>query len=210
MADETRERILTGAEELLRNGSLHDMSMERVATWIGVSRKSIYNHFSGKADLVAEAVTAALQRVVGRLAAIAADRSLDYVEKLDRIVEIGFREMHRLLTPAPAMDRPVVPLEIRQAVRELNSHIRSLIEEVVAEGASRGLFADEVEPKLFSRVLLNVVNGIRVMDDRDALTVSPIALLRESLRICLVGALSDDGRVTLSGSRILAVGTVQP
>ena len=58
MGNETRERILDGTLELLAATTLTDFSMDRLADWIGLSRKTIYNHFSGKAELVSAAIAA--------------------------------------------------------------------------------------------------------------------------------------------------------
>lgn len=41
MADTTRTRILEGVVELLQSQRGHDLSMEEVAQWIGVSRKTL-------------------------------------------------------------------------------------------------------------------------------------------------------------------------
>ncbi len=204
MADETRERILDGTLKLLQGRALKEFNMEQLADYIGVTRKTIYNHFSGKAELVSEAIATGMDRIVRTLTTIAEDSSLGFVEKLDHIVERGFRETKQLWIPETRAMGVRSPMEIQGTVRELNDHIRELIERIVTEAASSGLFADEVEPGIYAHVILNIINGIRCIDDPDALPVPPLDLLRESLRVCIAGALSPRGAATLSGSSILS------
>lgn len=199
-----RSRILDGAVELLQSGALLSMSMRQVAEAIGVSRKSLYNHFSGKADLVGEAVAAGMERIVASLSEIAADRSRGYVERLDRIVEHGFRETDRILSLVPAGNPRVVPLELQRSIRDIRRHIHALIESVVSEGAELGLIDPHLRPDLLSEVLVNMINGIRLREPGEILSRPPLQLLRASLRLCLVGALSDRGRDQLAASQILA------
>lgn len=200
-----RTRILDGAVELLQNGTLYRMSMRNVADAVGVSRKTIYNHFSGKPDLVSRAVSTGMQRVIASLSDIAADESLGYVERLDRIVEQGFRETDRVFRLIPDRHPRTVPLEVQRTIRDLRRHIQQLITAVVSEGAALGLIEETVEPELLSEVLLNIINGIRLREPGETLSRPPLHLLRASLRICLVGALSAQGRERLADSRILAL-----
>lgn len=204
MADETRERILDGTLELLGATTVMDFSMDRLAEWIGLSRKTIYNHFSGKADLLAEAIAVGMERIVRTLSEIANDESLGFVERLDRIVELGFREMRRLWAPMSGAAGPRSPMEVRTGVRELNRHLRELIRGIVTEAAASGLLAAAVKPDIFAHVILNMIGGIRALDDSEALPCPPLELLRESLRVSLVGALSPRGIATLQGSQILS------
>lgn len=204
MVDDTRERILDGTLELLRVTTARDFSMERLADWVGMSRKTIYNHFAGKAELLSEAVAAGMDRVVRVLATIAEDRTLGFVDRLDRIVEEGFREMRRLWAPIAGTVGPRPPMEVRSTVRELNDHIRDLIQGIVTEAAGAGLLAADVDPHIFSHVIINMIDGIRSQENVDALPCAPLELLRESLRVALVGSLSREGVATLAGSRILS------
>ena len=145
-----------------------------------------------------------MDRIVHALSTIATDDSLAFVERLDRIVELGFREMRRLWAPMTDSTGSRSPMEVHTGVRELNRHLRELIHGIVTEAAADGLLAREVDPHIFTHVIVNMVGGIRCLDDTEALPCPPLELLRESLRITLVGALSPHGVTTLHGSQILS------
>ncbi len=204
MSKETREHIIDGALELIRSTRLSDFSMEGLAKWIGVSRKTIYNHFSGKTELLAEAIETGMDRVLHVLSTIADDDSLDFVDRLNRIVEQGFYEIKRLWDPAAGQSQSRSPMQIRTSARELNRHLGELIRGLVTEAAEKGLLASNIEPGIFAQVIINMINGIRSIDYFESRPCSPLELLRESLRISLVGALSPHGEATLRDSSILS------
>ncbi|MFP4210952.1 MAG: TetR/AcrR family transcriptional regulator [Alkalispirochaeta sp.] len=203
MSDVTRERIIEGVLDLIRSRAVSDFSMEALAEWIGVSRKTIYNHFPGKAELLAQAVATGMNRVIEELRTIARTRSIGFVDKLDRIVEEGFRETSRLWNPTTWAVGPRPPMEVRKTVDELDEHIRELIAEIVTEASANGLLSETVQPDILTQVIVNMINGIRSTGDTDAVPYQPLVVLRESLRVCMVGVLSHKGAETLRGSRIL-------
>ena len=206
MADDTRERILTGALELLRTKGQRSFSMDALADWTGVARKTIYNHFDGKGDLLTEVIATGMDRIVGGLRAIAADPTLDFVDKLDRIVERGFRESNELWGARAEGGSGVGALNFRSSFREVRDLLAELIEGMAGEASSRGLLRAGIDPKRFSYILISMIGGIIRIEDPDSLPCPRLELLRESIRVCLTGALSPVGAETLRGSRILAEG----
>ncbi len=205
MSETTRERILYGALELISTNPSRELDMQQLADWVGVSRKTIYNHFPGKTELISQAVAMGMDRIVRSLQEIADDPDLTFVERLDRIIEEGFRESSRLLSPGGTPGVGVAPPGIvGGAVRELNLHIRDLVRRIATEADGQGLLDRSIDPETFTHVVLSLVGGALSLNDTDALPCMPLQLLRESFRILLTGALSDDGAEALKGIGILA------
>ena len=53
---DTREKILTTAEQLIYQNGIHAMGMDLLVKTSGVARKSIYRHFSSKEDVASAAL----------------------------------------------------------------------------------------------------------------------------------------------------------
>ncbi|EOZ7623872.1 TetR/AcrR family transcriptional regulator [Enterobacter mori] len=53
---DTREKILTTAEQLIYQNGIHAMGMDLLVKTSGVARKSIYRHFSNKEDVTSAAL----------------------------------------------------------------------------------------------------------------------------------------------------------
>ncbi len=203
MADDTRDRILTAAIDLLQRTGSSDFSMERLAEWSGVSRKTIYNHFESRAHLVNEAIISGMERIVARLRAIVDDTTMGFARKLDRIVEQGFRETRRLWEPPYAPGAAPASMKIVTTGKQLNDHLLALIRRIVKEAAEKGFIDARTDASLLAHVIMNVIAGIRTHDDPSLLPCTPLELLQESLRVLLFGSLSRRGRQSLKMTRAL-------
>ncbi len=197
MAETTRERILGGTLEFITALPPRELDMEELAAWIGISRKTIYNHFPGKTDLLEQAVNLGSNQIVQTLKHIATDQEHTFVERLDRIIEEGFRESHRLL-----VSTAVPPGIMGNTVRTVEAHILDLIRQLVHEGIADGFLSPELDPEIFSHVIFSQITGALQRDHPDTLPCSPLQLLRESIRICLLGTLTPAGHGALQSMEL--------
>lgn len=62
-----RRRILDGVESLIGQGGLKAVSIAAAAAAAGVSRQTVYAHFSTREDLIAEAITEFSTRALGEI-----------------------------------------------------------------------------------------------------------------------------------------------
>ncbi|RKX75385.1 MAG: hypothetical protein DRP70_10455 [Spirochaetes bacterium] len=85
-----RERILDAAERLFRQYSYQGLRMQQLSDQLGLSRKTLYNHFpGGKRDIWRSCVEREMLEFAGRLSLIVEDCETDYVERGGRILDIG-------------------------------------------------------------------------------------------------------------------------
>ena len=63
----TREQIREAAIEMLKNMNSAELKLERVAIKADVSRKTIYNHFSNKEDLLSDIINPILKFCIGSI-----------------------------------------------------------------------------------------------------------------------------------------------
>jgi len=86
----TRERILDAAKRLIRQYSYPGLRMQRLSDQLGLSRKTLYNHFpGGKRDIWRCCVEREMLEFASRLSLIVEDRETDYVERGGCILDIG-------------------------------------------------------------------------------------------------------------------------
>ncbi|WP_254646930.1 TetR/AcrR family transcriptional regulator [Streptomyces sp. GbtcB6] len=95
---DSRERMLRGASELLREYGAGATSIDRVLARTGAPRGSVYHHFpGGRAQLVEEAVTRSGDQMLRRIdAAMEAEDPLEAVDSFfalwrERLAESGYR-----------------------------------------------------------------------------------------------------------------------
>ncbi|MEV5953921.1 TetR/AcrR family transcriptional regulator [Streptomyces sp. NPDC051987] len=95
---DSRDRMLVGASELLREYGAGATSIDRVLARTGAPRGSVYHHFpGGRAQLIEEAVTRSGDLMAKRIDAVmAAEDPLEAVDSFfavwrERLVESGYR-----------------------------------------------------------------------------------------------------------------------
>ena len=62
----TREKIISAADALFYSGSIREVSVDRIAERAGITKKTLYYHFTSKDELVAAYLDARLQPTIER------------------------------------------------------------------------------------------------------------------------------------------------
>lgn len=152
-----RARIMTAAmEELNEEGTR--FTMGTLAARLGISKRTLYEHFESKEVLIEAIVDAIIQDIQVQRLAIVSDASLNLVEKLKRMLCVKPRNF------APVDDR--VKLGLRRQFPGLwtKAHKSAeeqwdLIDGVLREGISEGCFRDIYVP-VVRKILRGAVDAI--------------------------------------------------
>lgn len=203
MADELRARIVAGAADFLRESGLRGFSMEAAALRSGVSRKTVYNYFSSRFELLDVIFETSVKGTIATLAAISADPGLDFSAKLNAMTEEGFRRVRegsRLFRDGGGTSLHPRPAEL---YRELRRSLAGFIMGIVEEASGLGLIRPGFEPLRLTHVIINMVEGLLYLDDPEDEPFSRLDILQESLRAVLGGILSPAGMETLRGFSLM-------
>ncbi len=153
---EQKEKLLKGADDLFMKYGLRSVSMDDIARHLGVSKKTIYQHFADKDEVVASVAKAHMRRQRQQFEHIA-DKSKNAVEEM---VKISFclKENMKNINPSVLFDMQkyhqsawVEWLEFKQEfIRE--NIIRSL-----KQGIEEGYFRDDVNLEIMATMRLEQV-----------------------------------------------------
>ncbi len=204
MADATRERILEAAISLLQSSGIESLTMETTADIAGVSRKTIYNHFENKYKLVDGVANFWMQTILTKLQTTASDAQMGFVEKLNRITELGFAEMRRGGLMLKRRNSLHSDTRLPSLHHELRTTLRGFIEQMVSEAKETGIVRQDFETKRLTWVLINIVEGLLPLDELDDSPFSKADILRDSLRAVVGGILSEQGVAAMQSSLIFS------
>lgn len=149
-----RAGIVDAAAALLVEHGYAGCSVAAVATRAGVAAGTVYNHFSGKADLIAEVFRSVVSREVEAVQAAAANGTA--AESVTAVIETFARRA--LKTPRRAyvlLAEPVDPV-----VDELRLQFRRAFRDVITAAISRGVDAGELPPQNASVVAAALVGAL--------------------------------------------------
>jgi AcrR family transcriptional regulator len=153
-----KDDVYNHAMEIITAEGLGTLTMERLATEVGVSRSTLYNYFADRDAVInylEERTFAPILAAINELVAgpLSADR------KLAGITETIFAAVHDDLSRVVAL----VPAKRASANREFHQRRRdsalSAIESVIREGIETGLFR-ELSPRLVAKIYLDAVAGM--------------------------------------------------
>jgi AcrR family transcriptional regulator len=152
--DDQRAAIVAAAAGLLAEGGYAGCSMAAVAARAGVAAGTVYKHFTGKVELVAEIFRTIVTHEVQVVRAAAASGSA--AECTTAVVETFARRA--LKSPRRAyvlLVEPVDPL-----IDELRLEFRRAFRDVITESIGRGVSTGELPPQNASVVAAALVGAL--------------------------------------------------
>ncbi|MER6081282.1 TetR/AcrR family transcriptional regulator [Streptomyces sp. NPDC001833] len=184
---ETRDRILDVALDVL--GENPDAGMGEIASAAGVVRRTVYDHFPSRLDLVrtlTERAVAEMTAVLDEVNASGAEADAAWVEFVARVWPVAHR--YRVLL---ALRRG----EYGEAIHGLLGPVDELLADLVRRGQDGGVFARHLPAGLLSQVAYGVVFAIADSDRSNrphgarAATITSLLMLGvpETRALALVG-----------------------
>jgi len=140
--DAQRKRIIDAAIELLADSGYAGCSISAVSARAGVSTGTVYNHFAGKSELVAEVFRSVVTREVDAvhtavdLGASSADRTIALIETF----------AGRALK-APRLAFALLAEPVDPAVDALRLEFRVAFRDIAAESIAFGIECGEIPPQ---------------------------------------------------------------
>jgi len=158
---EIRERIIEGASGLFRTYGIKSVTMDSLANQLGISKRTIYEVFSDKDDLLIAVLTRMARQQKEQVKRVL-DESENSIVAIFRMLEIN-REYFQDISPAFQADLKKYHHDvlIGKADRIDMPDYRNN-QQVIENGIKEELFRKEINPDLVNRCLYNL--GRSVMD----------------------------------------------
>jgi AcrR family transcriptional regulator len=155
-SDSRLAELLTGCERSFRKFGVRAVSMDDLATQLGVSKKTLYRFFKDKADLVLQVFDQACRRQTKRTEVLAEDgfNAIDAVIGVMEYFQTELREMH----PSMLFD---LQKYYPKAMQRLHLHkmeaMQGYLIQNIERGQSEGLYRAVFDAKLISRLHMAMV-----------------------------------------------------
>ena len=171
--------------------------MADLASELGMSKKTLYSHFSSKHALLEAALLDKFTELGADLDALASRESADFIDALKLLLDC-FRRHGAEISAAFARDvrrdKPDIFKFVQTRRREcMHRHFGKLL----GEGREAGLVRDDVPVHLIVEILLGAVDAIVNPQKVVELGLYPKDAFEIVTKLILEGALSDSGRKKL-------------
>ena len=166
MPTDTREKLLTEAERLVRRLGFAGFSYADLAAEVGISKASIHHHFPSKEALGLALVAAYDARYAAAMAEIRRGNpdALARVEAYGLLYLKGLEDDLGCLCAALAIEVTALPPAFRAALTGFFEKHLAWLGEVLAEGQSDGSIRAGVPPEGLARQIVATLEGALLME----------------------------------------------
>ena len=138
----TKVRILDAAEGLFRRFTYLGLRMNQLSEHMGMSRKTLYNHFpGGKRDIWKGCIERRMEIFAGRLFSLVSDTGRDYVDRARDILDIGREALEVFNGPGGLISSNE---EEQLFFPDLKKRYILALSAFLEEGASRGYLREDL------------------------------------------------------------------
>ena len=197
--EDTKTRILSAAEALFRQFTYAGTRMEQLSRRIGITRKTLYNHFpGGKREIWQSCVDRLHCAFAERIDRAVDDTGSDYIRRGRSILDIAREVMDAFFRPG-GLFRGIEDQE--RLFSKLSRHYVNALLRFFGEGVSLGLLRKNLPIRTLSEVIIAIIAAW----DREGSTLGEGEL--QSVpdfveRVLFTGILSDNGRRLVEDSRL--------
>lgn len=151
-----REKIQKGAEDLFMRYGVRSVSMDDIARHLSVSKKTLYQHFADKEDIVSVTCQAHLERNAGEFRSIR-DKARNAIEEL-HLLSVCLKRNMEDMNPSLLFDlQKYHPKAWSIWLDHKNRIIRESVVRNLKQGMKEGYFRPELDAEVIAAVRLELV-----------------------------------------------------
>ena len=153
---DTKEKILQGVETLIMKYGVRSISMDDIARHLSISKKTLYQHFVDKDDMVTLVSQAHLERNIKEYEVLkdTSENAIDELAKISVCLKQDMEEMN----PSLLFDlQKYHPKAWGAWLNFKNKFIRESVVRNLKQGMEEGYFRPEINPDIIAAIRLELV-----------------------------------------------------
>jgi len=150
---EIQDRIRHKADELFRRYGIRSVTMDEIATQLGMSKKTIYQYYTDKDQLVDAVAVDEIQfsQECCMRDTVASENAIDEIFKVMEFVEVMFRNMN----PSMLHDlEKYHPGGYRKFLEHKNKFLYEMVKKNIERGIKEELYRPEIDIEIMARFRL--------------------------------------------------------
>jgi AcrR family transcriptional regulator len=191
---EVQTRILRQARAQFFAHGYRRFTMDDLAAELGMSKKTLYQHFRSKDQIMAAVIGDFSGEVRGDAEAVLQNRSLSFAEKLRAFVESMVTRLSAL-HPHTIRDLQRYAPALHARIEEMRrKNIPYIFGRLIEEGQAAGFVRDNVSPSFAVEFFLHAMQGLLQPPALERLRLTPQEILPRAITLFFGGLLTPAGR----------------
>lgn len=190
--EENKRRIQDKALEYFLQFGFSKVTMSEIAEELGMSKKTLYQYFPGKEELLSEVISKLHERTATDIEALVNDPSMDFGQKLRGALDI-LSAFHARMTPYILADMEKHAPDVCKATDEFKrERIRNIWSNLVGEGIEKGIFRNDIDRELIVLIYGGALQHLLHPDTFNRLGLSVTQIHKTIGTIIMEGILKRD------------------
>jgi len=153
------EQIIEGALQLFMREGIKSVNMDEVSTFLGISKKTLYQHVKNKGDLLEKAFTLYQNRILNIIETIQKMNE----NPIDELFDIDEQVSHILKNRPPMLINDLKKYypsvwEILDSVRK--KHLFTCVSQNIERGKNQGLYRETVNSDIIAKLMMNTIDAL--------------------------------------------------
>jgi len=198
---EIKNLIRDSAQKLFFIHGFTKVTMDEIASKIGISKKTIYKHYPGKAELIREITEKILAEVEDGMREIVQASNVDFSGKFQKMltfVGIHLSKLNRTILEDIKQNAPQLWKKISECrVKSIYVNFGKLMR----EGRQKGMFRSDIDEQLVLLIYSNIVENTINPEILSQLPLSATQVYEAIVKVVFEGILSEEARIQFKNSR---------
>lgn len=187
-----KERIQTAAEQLFWKYGVRSVTMEDIARKLGISKKTIYQHFTDKEDILYQIIQGKIESDVSKMDCMAIETD-NPIEEIMMVMEMMRKNQHEV-SPVLVMDIKRHYPQAYALFRQLmDQHLMKSILGNIQKGMGQGLYRKDIHPTILARLRIEQIELAFNSDFFPTDQYSMLDIQRELIHHFVRGMLTEQG-----------------
>lgn len=189
-----RTRIIEAATEIFHLHGFSRVTMDEITEKLGMSKKTLYKHFSSKEDLTRGVAFYYRQKFDACVMPIVEEETDDFIGKLMKIGSI----VSTIIGNSPVCFfkdlEKYMPELWREQIEWRRNKVTETLGIIVQQGVQKGVFRTHLSGEIMIAMYLALIESLFRPEVLARLTISPSQLYISMVRIFFEGIMTDSGR----------------
>jgi len=191
---EIKDRIRTRADEMFSQYGYSKITMEEIATTLGISKKTLYKHYSNKESILKDIVSTAKCEIETFIEELINNKKLQFIEKLKIFMNFIAKQTERLENPMIHDIMKCNPEIWHEILEFRKNRFYKQFSELIEQGKKSRIFNKDLNTEVIVITYVSAVHSLITPSVLSTLPVSADQAYREIMKIFFEGIFTEEGR----------------
>lgn len=192
---ETKQRIQEKALDHFLQFGFSKVTMHEIAEALGMSKKTLYQYFPGKEELLAQVLNDLHEETATKIETIVNDESMDFEQRLQGALDV-LSAFHGKMTPYFLSDMEKHAPEVCRAANDFKrDRIRAIMGRLVGEGIQKGIFRNDIDQELIVLIYAGALQHLLRPENFNRLGISVAQIHQTIGSVIFEGIVKPEARI---------------